>query len=71
MSNAIIIIDAETDDPREGVQRDINIKILSLLDNVRCPVIFCYYYNKADKEWDEVSIKMKNFSFFWKQSDAK
>ena len=60
MSNAIIIIDVETDDLREGVHKGINTKILSLLDNVRCPVIFSYYYhNTADKEWDENIVDEK------------
>jgi len=59
MSNAIIIIDVGAIN-KEDHRRVINTNILSLLDNIRCPVIFSYYFNNnTDEEWDKNIIDEK------------
>ena len=52
MSNAIILIDFEPYNTGQ-FSEIISTNMLNLLDNVRCPVIFVYYYpNKEIKLWD-------------------
>ena len=61
MNNAIIIIDVEAISISNGKHQHVtNTNILSLLDNVRCPVISTYYFdNDTYDEWDKNIIDEK------------
>ena len=60
MSNAIILIDFETYKNNDAFSESISTNMLNLLDNVRCPVIFVYYYpNKEIKLWDPDFVNEK------------